>query len=173
MRVFLIGLPGSGKSTLGRELADQLAIPFIDLDQAIEKKAGRKVTNIFQEQGEAAFRELEHNQLMKSIADAADFVMATGGGAPCYHGNMEIIHRAGTSIFLDLSVKALAARLSQMEKDSRPLLVTEPGVTLVERLEQLRSQRLGFYQKATYCITSDVISVTDVLALLARKANRQ
>lgn len=173
MRVFLIGLPGSGKSTLGRELATRLTVPFVDLDQAIEKNTGKKISNIFQEQGEDAFRKLEHDQLIKSIADESDFVMATGGGAPCYHNNMDIINRAGTSIFLDVSVKHLAKRLRQMEAGSRPLLATEAGMTLIERLEQLRSQRLHFYQEATHCITSDAISIADVLPLISRKANQR
>ena len=90
MRIFLIGLPGSGKTTLGKKVATYLQLPFFDLDEVIERSAGKRVPEIFADEGEAAFRKMESDTLQKIIADHSDFVMATGGGAPCFHNGIGI-----------------------------------------------------------------------------------
>src|SRR6185503_20434689 len=100
MKIFLLGLPGSGKTTLGKELSNALRLPFVDLDSEIERLEGKKISEIFAANGEEYFRNLESSELRKRCTSKGEFVMATGGGTPCFFDNMEWINRAGKSIFL-------------------------------------------------------------------------
>src|SRR4051812_8462078 len=83
--VWLVGMMGSGKSTVGKRLAARLDRPFVDLDERIETEAGRSIGDIFERDGEPAFRALE-SRVLARVADGPDAVVATGGGAPCHHG---------------------------------------------------------------------------------------
>lgn len=111
MKIFLVGMPGSGKSSVGKLLAESLRIPFIDLDTIIEKEAGRAIREIFSTQGEARFRELERDALLKVISEKDRFIVATGGGAPCFFDNLEHMKKNGKVVFLDLPMSTIAQRL--------------------------------------------------------------
>lgn len=151
MKIFLIGMPGSGKSTLGRELSRQLGIPFVDLDKEIEDGEGKTIPEIFLLEQEEGFRKIESAVLTTWADKPGDFVIATGGGAPCYGTNMEKILGSGVSIFIDVPVAELINRMSEGEKRARPLLNTT--LSLEENLENLRKKRLPFYEKANIRIT--------------------
>jgi len=112
LRIYLIGFMASGKSETGRELARLLGMPFQDLDDRIEEEAGRSIPDLFAAQGERSFRALE-SRLLKETGALAGAVIATGGGAPCYHEGMDWINRSGLSIFLDAAQEELARRLSE------------------------------------------------------------
>src|SRR5688572_8772700 len=111
MKIFLIGMPGSGKTTLGKELAAHLFIDFVDLDAEIEKTEQKSIAEIFSRQGESHFRLVEARLLREWAAGSASFVMATGGGAPCFHKGIETINEYGISIFLDCPVSTLIDRV--------------------------------------------------------------
>ena len=117
--IFLCGLMGSGKSTVGRVLASKIGVPFVDLDEEIERKAGKTVSEIFAMQGEARFRELERLVLMDCI-ECDTGVFALGGGALQSREIAEQVADAGTLVYLETSVDVLAERL--LGDDSRPLL---------------------------------------------------
>lgn len=146
-KIFLAGLPGCGKSTLGRELAMRLQRPFVDLDTEIEKHAGELVAQIFSRQGELAFRQMERQLLLAFCQAEKTFVMATGGGAPCFEDNMDVMRAAGTVIFLDVPPSEIARRIA-LQTQQRPLLKHETPDSLKDRIEFLRSQRIRFYEKA-------------------------
>src|SRR5687768_14013749 len=146
MKIFLIGMPGSGKSTLGKQLAAELSLLFIDLDTEIEKEEGQIVKDIFSSKGEDYFRLAESKALKKIIASYKSFVLATGGGAPCFHNGIDIINNAGISIFLDVSVKELVSRVQN--NTDRPLLNNESKVELEEKLKHLLEKRLKIYKQA-------------------------
>lgn len=108
--IFMLGMPSSGKSTLGRQLAKELNYDFIDLDKKIEISEGKKINEIFNLEGEDYFRKLETDQL-KKIEPDTKLVVATGGGTPCFNNNMAIIKGGGISVFLDVKPYKLEERM--------------------------------------------------------------
>jgi shikimate kinase len=155
MKLYLIGLPGSGKSFLGKKLAEEAKVPFIDLDKVIEQEAGISIKKIFSEKGEDYFRNLEAVALRQQ-SKAPEFVMACGGGTPCFHDNMKFINESGKSIFLNPSIAEIAQRLSAVEKQVRPLLADTSTETLETKLDRLFKKRLSFYNQATITLSNNV-----------------
>ncbi len=166
MKLFLIGLPGSGKSTLGKELAVELGILFADLDLEIEKQEGKKITSIFKNDGENFFRQIESTLLKKWCASPVDFVMATGGGAPCFLSNMELIKNSGISFFLDVPPKEIARRIKNNQVSDRPLLASVHPEELKDKIEFLRSHRISFYREANFSLQGEAIKAKEVLQKL-------
>ena len=153
MKIYLVGMPGSGKTTLGKKLAQVLAMDFVDLDTEIEKFAGKSIPQIFLDQGEAHFREIESRILSEWASSSASFVMATGGGAPCFFQGIEIINKTGLSIYFEVPVKDLIQRLKA--KNNRPLLegTEDRENTLLNLLET----RQPCYRKAKVIIRNPTL----------------
>lgn len=139
MRIFLYGPPGAGKSTVGRRLAGDLELPFVDMDQVIESRAGASIPQIIQAGGEDAFRDLE-SLTLKEIAGGAESVVALGGGALLRPENRALAENSGRVILLRASEETLLARL-QAEPGARPLLAGD----LRERLSSLLANRRQHY----------------------------
>lgn len=171
MKVFLIGLPGSGKSTLGRAVAHLLRRPFVDLDGEIVKGEGKSVHQIFGSLGEAPFRKIEKHYLEKWCARPGPFIMATGGGAPCHFNNMELINETGTSIFLDVPPEVIALRMLGMELAKRPLFAGQDATTIQGRVQKMREERLPYYAQARIVLSGERLTAQaiaeEVLALEA------
>jgi len=161
MRIYLIGYMGSGKSTLGKELASRLSLFFLDMDQFIEKKYLKVVPDIFREEGEKEFRIKEQACLLE-ISSMENVVVATGGGAPCFFDNMDIMNRTGCCVFLDVESKELAARLMKADV-VRPLIQAEPADELVQTIESMMRKRRPYYERARYIVAGNSITVEDVI----------
>lgn len=147
MQIVLVGMPASGKSTLGKQLAQKLQFPFIDLDALICEQAGCSIPDIFAQGGEEAFRQAEQNALHGALKQA-NLVLATGGGTPCFFDNMQIINQTALSIYLQVPLKVLAQRI-QAQKDSiRPLYSHLDESALILKLQKIFEQRSPFYQQA-------------------------
>ena len=144
--IFLIGFMGSGKSTVGILLAERLNLPFLDSDKEIEKKAGKSINEIFSQEGEATFREMEMDflQELKSIEAS---VIAVGGGLPASENALPLMREMGLVIYLNTSLLTLLKRL-RGEKEQRPLLKDLSDAEFHPFVEDLLSQRVHFYKQA-------------------------
>lgn len=162
--IFLIGFMGSGKSTLGRRLASTLERSFIDLDKYIEKHQNATIPDLFAKHGEDGFRKLEHEAL-KEVAQLENVIVATGGGAPCFFSNMEIMNNSGISIYLRISPSQLASRLLT-SRTERPLIKGLEGEDLENFITEKLAQREVFYNKAQHCIIGDRLNVEDLLPFI-------
>jgi shikimate kinase len=168
MKVFLLGLPGSGKTTIGKKLASALELPFVDLDKEIERTEGKPISEIFSEKKEDYFRKLESSLLKQWCARPEDYVMATGGGAPCFFDNIQVINNAGKSIFLDVPASEIVKRMSRAGVEKRPLLAASGIDGLKDHIEFMRSNRITYYNQASFTFSGPVVHVQDMVAALTR-----
>jgi shikimate kinase len=164
MRIFLIGFMGSGKSQMGAAIADDLGLRFLDLDKAIESKYGKDIAAIFATEGEEHFRDLE-KQTLRELLEEDDYVLACGGGTPCFFDNMEKMNEAGVTIYLKLSTDALAERLEQ-EVDKRPLLQGKHGHELWTFVHENLSEREPDYLKAKYKVKAKDLKPAELVEFI-------
>jgi shikimate kinase len=148
MLIFLIGYMGSGKSTIGAELARQLGLSFTDLDQSIEDAKGSTIAEIFAKEGEAHFRQLETLHLQHFVNTHSSGILAAGGGTACFNGNMDVMNEEGITIYLKCTADTLRKRLE--DSLQRPLL-WQSAFSLDNHLHE----REVHYQSARYTITND------------------
>ena len=139
--IVLIGLSGSGKSTVGRYLAARLRYPLYDTDAIIEAEAGRTAADIFATEGESAFR-LRESAVLLRVLNQAPCVIATGGGIVTVPSNCDLIRRNAFVVWLDATSSAIVGRISS-HRQARPLL---QGDNPMQRLEQMRQQRAHLYR---------------------------
>lgn len=158
MRIFLFGMMGSGKSTLGKKLAQSLSLTFIDLDTLIESKEGRSISEIFTLKGEEYFRKAE-SDAVREVCKQDQILVATGGGAPCYHDNLPVMNAAGITIFLDVPISTLTDRLLQRQQmQSRPLVQGKSKQEMEQYLTEIYELRKPFYHEAKLVIKGADIS---------------
>ena len=166
MRIYLIGYMGSGKTTLGQELATKLELSFIDLDKYIEERNYKTVPQLFSEFGEEVFRQRERKAL-EEVSEFTNVVVATGGGAPCFFDNIELMNRTGITLFLDVDIPTLAERL-QKSKTDRPLIRGKSKEELKGLIYEMMQKRLPYYEQAQLRI-SQSDSLLDVALDSIRK----
>ncbi|MBR2301434.1 MAG: shikimate kinase [Bacteroidaceae bacterium] len=152
-RILLIGYMGAGKTTLGRALAKELGLTFIDLDSFIEERFCRSISQIFAEKGEEEFRKIEQ-RMLHEVAEFEDVIISTGGGTPCFFDNIDYMNEKGTTVFLDVPVERLFIRLSIARKQ-RPLIKDKNDEELLSFINEQLSKRLPYYTKARYSFVAD------------------
>jgi shikimate kinase len=170
MNIFLIGYMGSGKTTLGKQLAKELGYNFIDQDDVIEKKMGMTIANIFSAMGEPKFREIERHTLIE-LSEGDKNVVATGGGAPCFFDNIEIMNKGGMSIYLKVPTQTLFQRLRYANAE-RPLIRDKNDEELKRFIELKMSERDPFYSKSTITIESSDIRISDIQIAISEYQKR-
>ncbi len=161
---------GSGKSTMGRTLASELNLTFIDLDSFLEEKYFRTIPQIFAEEGEERFRKKERN-VLEEVCSFDNVIVATGGGAPCFFDNMDLMNESGFCVFLDVEISSLVNRLIHA-KTERPLIKGKSTEELREFIEGLLAKRRPFYEKARYILKGSEITSAQIIDLLSDKANQ-
>jgi shikimate kinase len=146
VKLALVGMPGSGKSTVGRQLARRLALPFTDTDHAIEQRIGCSIRDFFDREGEVAFRDVEED-VIRELAGAPSGVLATGGGAVLRPANRQRLHSAGHTIYLRSTPEEIFRRLRH--DTNRPLLqVADP----LGKLRSLYEERDPLYRETAHFI---------------------
>ena len=152
MKIYLIGMPGCGKSTFGRKAAEKLSMTFIDLDTEIVNSMQKSINEIFEQEGESYFRDIEA-KLLKSISAVKDhFIMATGGGAPCFFDNMDFMNDQGITFYIDTDIHLLLDRLSTKGINKRPLLKKMGSENLEMGLSAKLEERRPYYNRAQIII---------------------
>lgn len=164
MRIFLIGFMGSGKTTIGRQLAKQLGLSFIDQDSLIESKMHMTVSEIFATHGEEFFRQTER-AVLDELSERENIVVATGGGAPCFEGNIDLMNNTGITIYLKTSPGVLAARLRNANS-TRPLIAGKSEPELLAYINTKLTEREPFYEKARLSIDANSLSPDDIIRIL-------
>lgn len=144
--LFLLGFMGCGKSYWGPQLAERLALPFVDLDDRIETGEGRSISTIFEQSGETGFRLLEQ-QYLQTLGDEKPAVVATGGGTPCYSGNFKWMQEHGLTLYLKTPVAVLASRL-RLDREMRPILKGVSEHQLEAYIEALLEKREPYYNRS-------------------------
>jgi shikimate kinase len=157
MKIFLVGFMGSGKTTIGKKLANYLKYEFVDVDKLIEFKVGMSIVDYFEIHGEQAFREIER-EVLQTAHLGENAIIATGGGSPCYGDNMTWMNANGQVVYLSLPPKALAVRLEN-SKAERPLIKNLKGDELVDFISNKLLEREVFYNQAKF-----VVSASDLTA---------
>ena len=165
MNVYLSGLIGSGKTTLGRRLADRLGRSFLDLDRELDKALGRSFHELVHEQGWLAFREREY-EIVKRFAALRNTVCALGGGTVRYAWNRDALRGTGVTVFLEAELATLAVRVRAAD---RPRV--NPGISLEEDLAAIWAAAAPLYRAADLTYRTDAgrsvdEEVEDLVALL-------
>ena len=139
---------GAGKSTFGKQLANYLNYPFVDLDEEIVKHENLSIEKIFEQTGEAGFRKIEQTALHRASNSSTNKIIATGGGTPCFFDNMEYMNNHGCTIFLNIAPSEIAKRLSKANNSHRPLLQGKSTTEIELFINSKLQERISFYEQA-------------------------
>ena len=164
MIIFLIGFPGSGKTTHGKALAQKLKFKFTDTDSAVELLTKKTITYLFETEGENYFR-LKEQEVLHSFKGKKNCVIATGGGLPCFADNMAWMNQHGTTIYLKLHRGVLFHRLLS-DKMNRPLIAKLDDVALMEFIMEKLPQRNVYYKQAKLIVEADNLTADELAKVL-------
>ena len=165
MIIVLIGYMASGKTSIGKKLAEKLNYNFIDLDDLIEDKENMSVTDVFKEKGEIYFRKQESYYLNRLLESENNTILSVGGGTPCYSGNIDVILSAENvrSIYLKASLTTLVNKL-MTKKATRPLIAhIETTEEMIEFIGKHLFERIQFYNKAEIQVSIDNKTKDDIV----------
>ena len=156
MKIVLLGYMASGKSSIGKKVAEMLCVPFVDLDVLISKKEKLSIQDIFKNKVEIYFRKKETEYLNDFLIQKDNFILAVGGGTPCYANNMAIINNNSKSFYLKSSIQSIYNKLSNKKnKHKRPLISEINNKDLKEFIAKHLFERSPFYEQAHYTVTTD------------------
>jgi shikimate kinase len=170
-KIILLGYMGCGKSTIANKLSGMIHIPYVDLDEYIEKKVNLTIKQIFENHGEIYFRKIEHTFFVELLNTPEEIIIGLGGGTPCYANNHELLKGDNvTSIYLKASIETLFNRLVA-NKSKRPLIADKSAAEMKEFIAKHLFDRSFYYNHAQYKVSVDDKSieetVNDILNLLA------
>ncbi|MCD6065876.1 MAG: shikimate kinase [Bacteroidetes bacterium] len=166
-KIYFLGMPGCGKSTIGKRVAKELGYSFIDLDTYIEKKENCSIKDIFNYQGEEYFRQTEALHLKDLSILEKDCVISLGGGTPCFYNNMDIVRRTGFSIYIKANEKILLNRLENA-RSKRPLFWGLTQKEIEQKLIKLIETRSPYYEKAELTVNAANLNEKEIVVLIRR-----
>ena len=161
-RIFLLGFMGTGKTTLGRALALDMNLSFCDLDQYIEQRYMKRISQIFQDKGESGFRMIE-SRLLREVGEFEDVVISCGGSTPLFDGNIDYMNGQGQTIWLETSEQVLFNRL-KVARMARPLIAGKTDQELRQYIAQELARRVPYYEKAQYRYSGDRLESVEQVA---------
>ena len=162
MKIYLIGFMGSGKSYWGRSLGHKLGLQFFDLDELVKESAGKAIPEIFAQEGEEKFRLMEKDNLHLITESHESFVMACGGGTPCYFNNIDYMNQSGITVWINTPMEELYRRLIN-EKSHRPLISELEDDQLRNFISNKYSDRRIFYEQASTTIDEEPIEIQHLI----------
>lgn len=165
--IIIIGYMGAGKTTVGKALAKDLGVMFYDLDWYIETRMHKTVKQIFDENGESGFRQIEHNMLHE-VAEFENVVVSCGGGTPCFFDNMNYMNKLGETIYLKANPDTLYTHL-KMGKGVRPLLLNKTPEEVQFFIREQLKLREPFYEKAKHIIDINVMDNSDKIEKVVKQ----
>lgn len=166
-KIIFIGMPGSGKTTLGSQFAEDVSLPFFDLDTIIETNEQKTIHEIFESDGEDHFRKVESEALKSFLSGHKRYLLSSGGGTPCFFDNMDLMLRSATTVFVDVPEDILIKRLYSTNLKERPLL-NEQDLSL--KIKNTLKSRRVFYERAHYTISGAEVSAASIKKLLEEEA---
>lgn len=182
MIVFLIGFMGSGKSFYAKGLSEYLHVPFVDLDQFIEKEQAISISEIFEKMGESAFRTIESIAIKQVYEDLVDRttetqqkndilgVISCGGGTPCFNGNMDWMNEHGLTVWINPAEEIIWERLIK-EPQTRPLVASLTEDALKEFIHQKLLERKPYYEKAQSVINQPDVTISEFVNIIQNAKN--
>lgn len=171
--IYLTGFMGSGKTTIGHILANKIGWDFLDLDKLIETETGKKISGIFQEEGEEYFRQLE-SEYLKKISHYQQHIVSLGGGTIAFFDNLNILKNSGRIVYLKTSPEKVYARLRF--KTDRPVLKmqeeNDDKNKILTRIADLMEKREIYYSQADIIFRTDNLPMGKAVDLLAKMINK-
>ena len=163
--IFLIGMMGSGKSTVAKLLANKIGLPFLDIDNELEKIIDMSINEIFYNYGEKRFRLIE-STFFKECSKLNNYIYATGGGIILEKNNRFVLKNRGITFFLDCSVETITKRLeNNQESNKRPLI----NNNFINTIENLYKKRYSLYKSSSaYSINTDLLSPEEVVSQIEK-----
>ena len=161
-RILLVGFMAAGKTTLGKALARDLGLQFVDLDHYIENRYHSTVSQLFADRGEEGFRQIERNMLHE-VAEFENVIISCGGGTPCFYDNMDYMNSLCETVYLKASAEVLAAHL-KMGKVVRPLIQGKTDEELTAYIQGMLDQREPYYMKAMHIFNVDLLNSREKVA---------
>lgn len=162
MKIFLIGFMGAGKTHWGRLLSEKLGIRFFDLDEQVTEHAGKSIAAIFATEGEEQFRLMEKDVLHIITESHDSFVMACGGGSPCYFNNIEYMNQSGTTVWINTPLDRLFHRLV-LEKEKRPLIKQLSDEQLKGYISKKFADRKIYYEQANVTVDEEPVQLEQLI----------
>ena len=165
MKIFLIGFMGAGKTHWGRLLSHKLGLPFFDMDEQVATHAGKSIPEIFAEEGEEQFRMLEKEVLYMITESHDSFVMACGGGSPCFFNNIEYMNQSGTTVWINTPTDVIFDRLVK-EKSRRPLIKDLTDEQLRGFITRKFADRRIYYEQADVKVEEEPVLLDQLIEMI-------
>ena len=162
MKIFLVGFMGAGKTYWGQQLSQKLNLPFFDLDDQVVSHEGKPINEIFADSGEEYFRLLEKDTLHIITESHDSFVMACGGGSPCYFNNVDYMNQSGTTVWINTPIDTLFNRLKE-EKSRRPLIKDLSEVQLRNFIIKKFADRKIYYEQADVIVDDEPVQLDKLI----------